>query len=301
MSDSTTTVVDWSEGMTPSAVAKCSAKAVAAAADIAKGDKLYLAAADKLETIYRLYLKGDRKRFEAFVSLAPLNLNGSMGYVYVQAARAGKTFASDLAKVSEPLSVQALAKLDRFTGSDDAKEIGREIIASDLATAKATGRKPLSVASVQAAVSAAASPSDVADKAERRIGNIAMKLRDDIRAAFVAAGGGDEATRVAFVAALKIGAAMGAKHGAATPLALDKLDREWKVEIVAAHVQAAAIERDGAKLAADLSAIAPSKPADKPAAKVGTVAKVAAAKRTNRKPAGLPNVAAAVKVAPAAK
>lgn len=280
MSDSTVSVVgidddagEWYEGMSAVNRAKCEAKAQAAADDIASGDKSYLAAATKLETVYTHYLKGDRKRFESFVALPPLRLNGSMGYVYVQAARAGKTFAEDIAKVTDqPVSVQSLAKLDRFVGDKKGEAVARRIIATEGKRAKATGAKPLTQTAVTKAVQAA-TPGETADRTETRTGRIASKLRDTVRASFTANGGteSDSVARAAFLNACKLGAEWGAAYGAVTPLALDRLAREWAEDIA----ERATVQGAAASLKPDSKPVATVKQTRKPATRSG---------RTNTKP-----------------
>ena len=289
----TTTVApsyDWAKDLTPSAKKGAEKKAEAAADAIKHGDEYYLKAAHRIEEAYRLYLKGDRKRLDAFCATAPLNLKGSMGYEYVKAAKADRAFGQTIKDTlpGADIGVRGLAMLARFVGDEDAEAEGAAIIVAEVKAAKAEGRKPLSVDALQKAVT-----SDTGATPDREATRVARICRAN-EAVFASQFRvftdtlSEAGTLVAFIAAGKYFAELGAKAGAATPLAVasmgkDLADLQAREKKEAARQQRQD-EQEAAKLAADFAAIELDVQKNaKPAATVKPVAP-AANKRTGNKP-----------------
>lgn len=299
----TTPVATWTVDLTPSAIEGATKKAEAAAEAIKRGDEFYLKAAHRIEEAYRLYLKGDRKRLEAFCSTPPLNLKGSMGYEYVKAARADKAFG-DTIKEALPdadIGVRGLAMLARFTGSEDAEAEGTAIIEAEVKAAKAEGRKPLSVEALQKAVTS--NTEATPDREATRIARIVKKYEALYAASYNRFTEALEKglTFSAFTDLAREFGQYGAEAGAAFPLACDTMRRDLKENLEKALKEAARQEREeaaeAARYAASAAMIRP--PAPKPAPTVKAEAPKPKPRRMNRKPRSIGLAAKVAADAPA--
>lgn len=305
--------INWQDGMKASDVTAVQGKYAAANRHCMEGEQSLLRAGRELRIALRTYLKGDKVRFEA-ACLDLFDRSVTAAYEYVQAADAVEHFA-DAVKATgvdlKTVGVRTWAKLDRFTGSDEAKADGLEVIALEAKTAKADGRKAFTNVGVADAIKAVRGVGEsTGTDDDRKLGRIAGKYRDDLRSEYATfrAVMAEKGERAAFLFAMRTGATWGAASGALTPMAVTSLAGAWATEDAeAARAEAKAkreSEANAAKLAAERAAAQSLKPTPKakPAAKVTAVApKTPAPKRGAGSTKRKGGTAALVANAPAVK
>lgn len=302
MSDTT-----WNEGLAASKVKAVEGKFESANRHVREGDLALLRAGRELRIVLRTYLKSNK---EAFLAAATelFDRGSSMAYEYVQAADAEAIFAEAVKATGTDLKtvgVRTWAKLDRFTGTDDLKATGLEVIKTEAARAKAEGTKAFtntgladSIKAVKPGTGEATGTDD-----ERKVGRIAGKYRDDYRTGFAtfAARLQEKGARSAWLLATRQGATWGSASGALTPMALASLEGAWIAEEAAeasavkkAQRAAAAHEKKVAEAKAAIEALRPT-PAPKPQAEVKPETPKAPAPKRGASKKANPSVSALVK------
>lgn len=264
----------WRIGITASAAKGTEKNLVEGNVYHRKGEGMKLASGRKLRVALNTHLKGDRERFAAAVADL-MDIGVTTAYEYVQAADAFDSFSeavkatgTDLA----PIGVRTWAKLDRFTGSDEALADGMAVVKAEAKRAKVEGTNAFTnagLADTLLALRGDKVPSPVSD---RRVGKITDAWSAKVDGAFVAFEKvvGKEGPRAAFFAAVRFGIGMGAQDGPAADLAL-----------TAIHSAILLAERDAEKKAAmDAAYQAAQAGAPKVEAPTPTVKRVAAKPRT---------------------
>lgn len=294
---SETTVTSWTSDLTAAVIASARAKAESFNSHVSAASRQYVLAAVDAEVIYRHYLKGDKTRLTSFFADEIIGVKPSMAYVYVQAGRVYRQ-ADKVGLTKEDcdgMAVQALAMFDRYLTSEDPKAEAAVLITADKAlsdSAEAEGkvRKNLTRDGLQEVLAAAkaAEAGDTADPTDRKVGNIAGKLRDTLQAAIVQACTMED--RLAAGYAVAKWTAENGQYGPLTGQAVERLYIEAAAARKQADRQAAKAEAEAeakaaeaAKVAAAVDQLKPA-PRPKPAPKVSASSPKPAPKRTNRKP-----------------
>lgn len=287
----------WQAGLTAKAIEAATNKAASIDAHVSAGNKEYGKAALDLELVHRHYLKGDKARLTSYCESEVRGIKASMAYVYVQAGRVLRNpeAAGLTADTAATMAVQALAIFDRYLVPDDseaqaqATEEAKALVTANVTEAKAQGTKALTAEGLRESVKALRSEADgeaPTDATDRKTGNIASKLRDELAKAI----GEAEARRtekgpLAGWYYLAKWCATNAQYGPVTPAAIDRLYIEAQAAKMQADKAQAKADREAAKMAADVDTLRPpvkAKATPKATPKVTEAPKAKAPKRTNR-------------------
>ena len=281
MSDSTDTtpaveVTTWTQGMHTALVGHAEKAGAQMVKHLRRGDLEAQAACLLAEKVYRLYLKGEKARVTLYFGehgpLGSRSIDTVTAYRWVAAGRVLRVFGDDLKQyqADDPIGVNALALYDRYTASAETQTVGREAITREAVTAATEGRKPFSAVGVQATVTppkpnedgTEVSPEEAkAQKADKRVGNIATKLTDPFADGYrafqvaMAKAMGIPVAQLrgmgvgtfgleAYTASTKLGATWGSANGGTTGLAIDRVEETFSALANAKAVKALKDQKD---------------------------------------------------------